>query len=358
MYQSITPRARGTSQETPAPQRLAGRPAPAAEARAPIAHRHAAHSLERIPTQRPVPVASTGESPIQMTKKKKKKGYAAAAKDAVVNNPGTTLGGAAALGASALAYSGLAAATVGATPLVVGGALALGAGALWDWWRGGPKKGLQLPGKPIPSGRPAKPDALTTKKTGNRFGGNALTANHKYPFNMLHTDMNAAIGGNKNARANLATWSERENPDETVGVPGVTWTRHNLFDGPLQETRADDPGHDIDAHFTASGNVTPRSELAVDLAAGGGLRGFDHEELTRRLEELGTEQRQTRSGFDPDEWEATAEGGMWKQKGRPDGWKDWSPEQRQKYVKAHSLRAAAAKDDRKDEKRDDKKKRS
>lgn len=63
----------------------------------------------------------------------------------------------------------------------------------------------------------------------------------------------------------------------------LIWVPWNGFFGDEPEIRIDDPGHSMDRHFTASGNITPRTQLAHDV---GPEFKLDAAELTRRLNAL------------------------------------------------------------------------
>lgn len=189
---------------------------------------------------------------------------------------------------------------------------------------------IQLPARPIRD-RPGKPDRLS----GVDQHGNDLTAHHKLPFNQIRTTMNRAITGSSitgtgpEAQEGLEAWAQPPTAGP-IGQTGVSWADHNIFMGPAPEARAHDPGGEgVDTHFTKSGTVTPRSELALDVAQAGGIHRLDPEELRRRLEALPSRHH---SAYDPTEWQNTP-GGL-RQRGEPADWHTRSLADKQSYARA------------------------
>ncbi|RKH54930.1 DUF4157 domain-containing protein [Corallococcus aberystwythensis] len=188
-----------------------------------------------------------------------------------------------------------------------------------------PKNVLALPPNPFKGKRPDKPKALTGHKDSR---GNSLTAHHKLPYNQIIAEANAAIGGNQATHGNLEQWAQRGTSDQ-IGIGGLAWTQHNVFLGPLPEHRSDDPKEKLDTHFTQSGTVTPKSELALEIEASGGLGKIDPQELQKKLAAL---QDLDFSGYESDEWEDDGTGKR-RQKGMPQDWQQLSHQDRLKYAK-------------------------
>jgi len=235
-------------------------------------------------------------------------------------------GGLAAAGAAAVGSAALPAA-------LVGGGAYLGYRAL-DWAlspSAAPEEArLKLPSTRLKE-RPDKPDSLKGQK--DEFD-NPLTAHHKIPFNQIRDTINDASGSSwsslipgrqARARKNLAIWGARQGKEE-VGPAALTWTRHNLFMGTLEEHRADDPKEKLDTHFTESGTATPRSELALDITHKGGLSKVDPEVLRKRLQALADKQA---SDYKKSEWQGPADDRT--QKGQP---KDWAAKTTAQKVQA------------------------
>ncbi|MBD0266184.1 MAG: hypothetical protein ICV78_26740, partial [Tolypothrix sp. Co-bin9] len=97
-----------------------------------------------------------------------------------------------------------------------------------------------------------------------------------------------------------------------------------VFMGPKPEHRLDDPGKvpgalypDLDTHFTASGTVTPASELALHIHKANGIPHFNPADLTNRLNALPNPNKA--SSYNQNEWvEPTP--GKFQQAGMPSGW--------------------------------------
>jgi hypothetical protein len=250
--------------------------------------------------------------------------------------------------AGALAYGGAAALTASTL-----GAAALAGGAAYGLYRGvdylmspraAPEEAhLTLPSRRLVD-RPDKPDALKGKDE----TGADLTGHHKIPFNQLRDTINDAAGHSwsslipgrqATARANLARWSAREDGSD-VGARGVTWTPHNIFMGPPPERRPDDPQEHLDTHFTPSGTVTPRSELALDVTHGGGLSRFDPDELHRRLQALADKRNQA-SGYDRGDWRGSHD--ELRQRGQPPGWETMTTAEKREYIADRRAEKRAAK---------------
>lgn len=252
----------------------------------------------------------------------------------------TVGGAAAAVGGVALGATAAAAGTLTAGPaLLAGGLVAGGAIAAYH--------GVQALRRPRPAAhnpvnlpateirdRQDKPDRL---KGTYRQGGqeHPLSAHHKLPFNSIRNTANLAISGSAltgtgpEARESLEAWTRRDH-EGSIGPAGVEWTDHNIFLGPAPEARAHDPGGEgVDTHFTQSGTVTPRSELALDVAHAGGIHRLDPEELRRRLEALPSRHH---SDYDPAEWRNTPEG--LRQRGEPADWHTRSLADKRSYARA------------------------
>ncbi len=243
----------------------------------------------------------------------------------------------AAVGGAALGVTAAAAGTLTAGPALLAGGLV--AGGLTAAYQGvqalrrprpTARNPIQLPTEPVGE-RPDKPDRLS----GVDQHGAALTAHHKLPFNQIRTTMNRAITGRSitgtgpEALESLEAWAQP--PEEgPIGQRGVSWADHNIFMGPAPEARAHDPGGEgVDTHFTQSGTVTPRSELALDVAHAGGIHRLDPEELRRRLEAL---PNRAASAYDPTEWQNTP-GGL-RQRGEPADWHTRSVADKRSYARA------------------------
>jgi hypothetical protein len=205
-----------------------------------------------------------------------------------------------------------------------------------NWWRGtsapnAPRKRnpVTLPPR-YTGGKPDKPETLKL----NDAHGKPLSFHHKYPSNKIINDTNLAVAGNVQAATNVGEWAQRGTTDPISSIKQIAWTRHNVFPGPAPELREDDPGGgEADPHFTASGTVTPRSKLAVELDAKGGLGGIDPAVLQSRLAALASLQA---SAYDPNEWEPGSQPGKVRQKGKPRDWSTRSPQERLAYANTSS----------------------
>lgn len=271
--------------------------------------------------------------------------------------------------AKTLVSGGLAAAGTAMGALAVGGAAAVtgsllapaaavGAGAYLGYrgldWAMSPRapqeeERLRLPRE----GLTERPDKTARSLKGKDELGQDLTAHHKIPFNRIRDTVNDATGNSwgslvpgrqARARANLAIWGARGGAEE-VGPRALTWTPHNLFLGPAPENRPDDPEEALDTHFTPSGTVTPRSELALDVTHAGGLSRMDHTVLRRRLHALAAE-RSNPSAYDQHDWQGAPNART--QRGQPAGWENLSTAQR---VQAVAARKKAKQQQRKNKKK-------
>lgn len=238
----------------------------------------------------------------------------------------------------ALAYGGaaaLTASTLGTAALVGGAAYGLYRGVDYLMSPSTPPEArhLQLPA----DGVMERPKKKAKGVKGKDASGASLTAHHKIPFNQIRDTVNDATGNSwsslipgrqARARANLAIWGAREG-NVDIGPKALTWTPHNLFMGPLSEHRDDDPDEALDTHFTASGSVTPRSELALDVTHQGGLSRFDPKELRKRLTALAAARSQA-SAYDETEWQGAA--GHRTQTAQPPGWENLTTGQKVERV--------------------------
>jgi hypothetical protein len=195
----------------------------------------------------------------------------------------------------------------------------------WNWNWGGASTTKTMT-------RPKKPKRFTGY-TDSR--GNPLAFHHKYPSNEILAEAQSSTGSTKQAqelREKLKAWGSRPDLDE-IG-PSLAWTSHNVFPGPLPENRPDDPEKDplgirIDTHFTKSGTVTPKSELALEIAVAGGIGKLDLEELNERLEALADREA---SGYESEEWEGPPKAR--RQKGKPKNWGQWDINKRLTYAQS------------------------
>ncbi len=180
------------------------------------------------------------------------------------------------------------------------------------------------------SKRKRKPKSLR----GTDTGGSPLSAHHLLPLHSIDATFDQGEK-DKSARERLEAWADapRRQASSPLSRGGFQWTRHNLFLGPTE--RSDDPGEQLDTHFTKSGTATPRSELALDIASAGGISKFDAAELRRRLEKLGN--RDQPSAYAADEWRDNGAGGSF-QVGRPEGWSLLSVARKRDYVKRRSIK--------------------
>ncbi|AQQ00800.1 hypothetical protein B0W48_13865 [Pseudoalteromonas aliena] len=121
-------------------------------------------------------------------------------------------------------------------------------------------------------------------------------------------------------------------------IKAACWMPRNVFAGPLTNDRGDDPkdlgGDGFDFHTTASGNITPRSEIWSDVNDGkfassktlGGLDSADMLILMNRLQDIEKERGQikpTQSVVDESQW--FKKGKLIYQKGDPRTWNSLAP---------------------------------
>jgi hypothetical protein len=252
----------------------------------------------------------------------------------------TAAGTVAAVGGVALGASAAVAGTLTAAPaLVAGGLVAGGAIAAYQG-----VQALRRPRTPAhnPLVLPATGIGERQEKPA-RFKGTYddggverdLSAHHKVPYNSIRATANRAVSGiplpgrGPEAHEALEAWAQRDHEGQ-IGAAGAAWTDHNIFLGPAPELRAHDPGGEgVDTHFTRSGTVTPRSELALDVAHAGGIHRLDPEELSRRLAALPS---RSHSDYDPAEWRNTPEG--LRQRGEPADWHTRSLADKRSYARA------------------------
>ncbi|HXU47178.1 MAG TPA: hypothetical protein VN783_16750 [Thermoanaerobaculia bacterium] len=265
---------------------------------------------EAAPARRPLSPLGGANRPIQrLPSWRKVLGGIGAVGGTLAAGAGAVLGGTALAAGTLTAGTGLLAAS-----LVGGGAYAA--------YKGGQ---ALLGGGKSRKRRPKKPTGLRDEDS----RGNTLTAHHKLPLNMIKATTKEAEE-NKEARERLDAWSDRARRGGELGKKGEAWTRHNIFMGPLVENRHGDPGENVDTHFTKSGTVTPKSELALDVAASGGIHKFDADELRRRLEKLQNPDQE--SGYESEEWEGPDDAR--RQVGEPKNWQALSIPEKVKYATA------------------------
>lgn len=199
--------------------------------------------------------------------------------------------------------------------------------------------------------RPQKPPSAKTEGvTAKDQHLGDLTAHHKYGLtdikaelqNQLPSHSLPGVSGPSTAGVtNLQNWANPTNSKPTLNEADVAWASHNIFMSPKPEHRLDDPGRvpgalekDLDTHFTASGTVTPKSELALHIKKKGGIANFDPQDLTQRLNALPNLNRA--SAYNPAEWTQNGtdkkNNPMWQQTGMPQGWHHMTVEQRIKYA--------------------------
>jgi hypothetical protein len=167
---------------------------------------------------------------------------------------------------------------------------------------------------------------------------NALTAHHKYGLSgtpSIKADAQRVVTTGQ-GETNLANWADPAHKKSQVDAKQTTWANHNLFMGPLTNDRGDDPGKranerypDLDTHFTQSGTVTPKSELALDIHKAGGITNFDPSELDKRLKALPKPSHASK--FDQNEWQRGS-AGKWEQKGMPKNWPQKTIDERIDYA--------------------------
>lgn len=152
--------------------------------------------------------------------------------------------------------------------------------------------------------RPNKPRSLAATHPGTN---QPLTFHHKLNAQKLLDALGLAIANkDRTLLKKLVVFSRQNMPDKTfidqlfkvspatVGFQKkfdkfqkkLIWTPWNGFFGDIPEVRLDDPKHDLDGHLTATGAMTPRSQLAHDV--GPDFR-LDVNELQRRLEALASQ---------------------------------------------------------------------
>ena len=183
-----------------------------------------------------------------------------------------------------------------------------------EFWKGkdkiSPNAGLakRLKQKNIimPEKRPNKPNKLKGKDSRNE----PLTTNHKIPYHEIRDQWNEAV--KKEDDDKLAQMMKFFGVTENdVSVKKLAWAGINLFQGTLVDKRDGDPGEALDRHYTSSGTVTPKSELAQKILDAS--FNLPEEELNRRLAQLVD---RNVSGYESEEWKPTNSGKR-KQTGQP-----------------------------------------
>ncbi|MCI0684602.1 MAG: hypothetical protein L0Y71_21035 [Gemmataceae bacterium] len=136
--------------------------------------------------------------------------------------------------------------------------------------------------------RPKKPSTLK----GTDEVGDALTAHHVYPWNKILKDINDALSTrSKDKLEKLLKFGEHTAPSwflDEVALPpaqrrgdfgtalndaakAICWSPANIFMGPLNTKRGDDPGSKLDTAYTQSGLPTPSSALGEMIDKKGGI---------------------------------------------------------------------------------------
>ncbi|MEH2250340.1 hypothetical protein [Nostoc sp.] len=165
-----------------------------------------------------------------------------------------------------------------------------------------------------------------------------LTAHHKFGLKgspSIEKDAKKVVETGE-GETKLANWADPLHKQSEVDAQQITWANHNIFMGPLTNDRGDDPDKranesysDLDTHFTASGTVTPKSDLALHIHKAGGITNFDSSELNKRLKALPNPSHA--SEFKPDEWQHN-NAGKWEQKGMPKDWPQKTIDERIDYA--------------------------
>lgn len=178
-------------------------------------------------------------------------------------------------------------------------------------------------------GRPNKPKGLSGKDE----NGEALTAHHIYPWNKLRSGLNAALLDKKGeAMKKILAFAVHTPPpkfyEELAKDPGarhddfvqwvnaaaraLCWGPSNIFMGPLNTNRGDDPGSKLDAAYSKSGLMTPASAVGELLEKSGGIAKASPltELLARNVREASIDEKgeRTATGYDPLEWELDQNG--------------------------------------------------
>ena len=194
--------------------------------------------------------------------------------------------------------------------------------------------------------RPDKPERLKGTDQNNQ----PLTAHHKYGLNKINQDLNSAVIGHPDPSSttqgqNILNWADPTNSKNgNLSYKQVAWTDHNAFKGPLPENRLDDPGNvsgakypELDTHFTASGTVTPASELALHVHKAGGIHQMNPSDLRARLNALPNPNQA--SPYNPNEWVQPTPG-KYQQAGMPSGWHNQDINDRINYAEQSQIDSA------------------
>jgi hypothetical protein len=152
--------------------------------------------------------------------------------------------------------------------------------------------------------RPKKPDSLK----GIDEADESLTAHHLYPWNQILKDINDGLQDPSGAKMKkLLAFGETDVPawfwDDLKLAPKdrrsqfgdevnkaaakICWSPSNIFMGPRNTKRGDDPGEKLDVAYTQSGLPTPQSALAEMIKKKGGIGTDDKlvEMLSRNVHE-------------------------------------------------------------------------
>jgi hypothetical protein len=155
-----------------------------------------------------------------------------------------------------------------------------------------------------------------------------FTAHHKYPWNQIKVDIEAAFKAPKDNKSEsvltrLENWSgktlpisrdsflkdvdrrknmyARKESNFDSWIQNVCWVPSNIFIGPLSNIRIDDPSKrtgddDFDAHYKKrERRMTMRSEQLKEIFEKGGFRKIEEKFQTPSTGEV--------ASFDPEEWQ-------------------------------------------------------